>query len=96
MTAANPRRTADDQPHTSGSGTHPHSLPLTTSPAVPNPRPARCLVELLALTALTALRDDDPDTADEAHAALVRAVADGDAEGAAEILRAELEDPFAG
>ncbi|WP_405555277.1 FCD domain-containing protein [Streptomyces canus] len=51
------------------------------------------LVELLALTAL---RDDDPNTADEAHAALVRAVADGDAEGAAEILRAELEDPFAG
>ena len=93
MTAANPRRTADDQPHTSGSGTHPHSLPLTTSPAVPNPRPARCLVELLALTAL---RDDAPNTADEAHAALVRAVADGDAERAAEILRAELEDPFAG
>jgi DNA-binding FadR family transcriptional regulator len=51
------------------------------------------LVELLALTAL---RDDDPNTADEAHVALVRAVADGDAEGAAEILRAELEDPFAG
>ena len=93
MTAANPRRTADDQPHTSGSGTHPHSLPLTTSPAVPNPRPARCLVELLALTAL---RDDAPNTADEAHAALVRPVADGDAERAAEILRAELEDPFAG
>ncbi|MFF1307829.1 FadR/GntR family transcriptional regulator [Streptomyces sp. NPDC058307] len=51
------------------------------------------LVELLALTGL---RDDDPNTADEAHAALVRAVADGDAEGAAEILRGELEDPFAG
>jgi GntR family transcriptional repressor for pyruvate dehydrogenase complex len=51
------------------------------------------LVELLALTGL---RDDDPNTADEAHAALVRAVADGDAEGAAGILRGELEDPFAG
>lgn len=47
------------------------------------------------MLALTALRDDDPNTADEAHAALVRAVADGDAERAAEILRAELEDPFA-
>jgi DNA-binding FadR family transcriptional regulator len=51
------------------------------------------LVELLALTGL---REEDPNTADEAHAALVRAVADGDAERAAEILRAELEDPFAG
>ncbi|WP_328980911.1 FadR/GntR family transcriptional regulator [Streptomyces canus] len=51
---------------------------------------------LIELLALTALRDDDPNTADEAHAALVRAVAEGDAEGAAEILRAELEDPFAG
>ncbi|MER7566497.1 hypothetical protein ABTZ93_26515 [Streptomyces sp. NPDC097941] len=45
---------------------------------------------------MTGLRDDAPNTADEAHAALVRAVADGDAEGAAEILRGELEDPFAG
>ncbi|MEU1476344.1 FadR/GntR family transcriptional regulator [Streptomyces sp. NPDC001668] len=51
------------------------------------------LVELLALTGL---RDDDPNTADEAHAALVRAVAEGNAEAAAEILRAELEDPFRG
>ncbi|WP_069765661.1 FadR/GntR family transcriptional regulator [Streptomyces sp. LUP47B] len=51
---------------------------------------------LIELLALTAMRDDDPNTAEEAHAALVRAVADGDAEGAAEILRAELEDPFAG
>ncbi|MDH6439882.1 DNA-binding FadR family transcriptional regulator [Streptomyces sp. SAI-144] len=30
---------------------------------------------LIELPALTALRDDDPNTADEAHAALVRAVA---------------------
>jgi DNA-binding FadR family transcriptional regulator len=43
------------------------------------------LVELLALTGL---RARDPNTADAAHEALVRAVADGDAEGAA--------DPFAG
>ncbi|WP_329267556.1 FadR/GntR family transcriptional regulator [Streptomyces pseudovenezuelae] len=50
------------------------------------------LVELLALTGL---RHDEPDPAGEAHAALVRAVADGDAEGAAGILRGELEDPFA-
>ncbi|WP_128801881.1 MULTISPECIES: FCD domain-containing protein [unclassified Streptomyces] len=51
------------------------------------------LVELLALTGL---RTRDPNTADAAHEALVRAVADGDAEGAAEVLRQELEDPFAG
>ncbi|WP_328750659.1 FCD domain-containing protein [Streptomyces sp. NBC_00285] len=51
---------------------------------------------LTELLALTALRATDPNTADEAHAALVRAVADGDAEGAAEILRGELEDPFGG
>ncbi|MET7689913.1 FCD domain-containing protein [Streptomyces sp. NPDC005483] len=51
---------------------------------------------LIELLALTGLRDDDPGTGDAAHAALVRAVADGDAEGAAEILRAELEDPFRG
>ncbi|MEU6353405.1 FCD domain-containing protein [Streptomyces sp. NPDC047072] len=49
---------------------------------------------LLDLLALTGLRDQDPNAADEAHAALVRAVAEGDAEGAAEILRGELEDPF--
>jgi GntR family transcriptional repressor for pyruvate dehydrogenase complex len=49
------------------------------------------LVELLSLTGL---RTHDPNTADDAHAALVRAVADGDTEAAAEILRGELEDPF--
>ncbi|MER6492174.1 MULTISPECIES: FadR/GntR family transcriptional regulator [Streptomyces] len=49
---------------------------------------------LVDLLALTGLRATDPNTADAAHAALVRAVADGDAEAAAEILRAELEDPF--
>ncbi|MFC8514824.1 FadR/GntR family transcriptional regulator [Streptomyces sp. NPDC057257] len=51
------------------------------------------LVELLALTGL---RDHAPDTGDAAHEALVRAVAAGDAELAAEVLRAELEDPFGG
>src|SRR4051812_34340580 len=51
---------------------------------------------LVDLLALTGLRARDPNTADEAHAALVRAIADGDAEGAAEVLRRELEDPFAG
>ena len=50
---------------------------------------------LIELLSLTGLRADDPDTGDEAHEALVRAVADGDAEGAAEVLRGELEDPFA-
>ncbi|MET7574227.1 FCD domain-containing protein [Streptomyces sp. NPDC005492] len=49
------------------------------------------LVELLALTGL---REHDPNTGDGAHEALVRAVAEGDAETAAEVLRAELEDPF--
>jgi DNA-binding FadR family transcriptional regulator len=51
------------------------------------------LVELLALTGL---REHDPNTGDGAHEALVRAVAEGDAEAAAEVLRAELEDPFRG
>ncbi|MHC3474145.1 FadR/GntR family transcriptional regulator [Streptomyces sp. 7R007] len=51
------------------------------------------LVELLALTGL---RAHDPNTGDEAHEALARAVAEGDAETAAEVLRGELEDPFRG
>lgn len=49
------------------------------------------LVELLSLTGV---RAHDPDTGDAAHEALVGAVADGDAETAAEVLRQELEDPF--
>ncbi len=49
------------------------------------------LVELLALTEL---RAHDPNTGDDAHEALVRAVAEGDAETAAKVLRAELGDPF--
>ncbi|MDT7843471.1 FadR/GntR family transcriptional regulator [Streptomyces justiciae] len=51
---------------------------------------------LLELLTLTGLRTHDPNTADEAHEALVRAVADGDAEAAAAVVRQELEDPFAG
>lgn len=49
---------------------------------------------LVDLLALTGLRTGEPAHGDAAHAALVRAVEDGDAEGAAAILRAELEDPF--
>ncbi|MET7490141.1 FCD domain-containing protein [Streptomyces sp. NPDC005538] len=49
---------------------------------------------LVDLLALTGLREHDPNTGDGAHEALVRAVAEGDAETAAEVLRAELEDPF--
>lgn len=51
---------------------------------------------LVDLLALTGLRAHDPNTGDAAHEALVRAVAEGDAETAAEVLRAELEDPFGG
>ncbi|MFJ8062856.1 FadR/GntR family transcriptional regulator [Streptomyces sp. NPDC096142] len=49
---------------------------------------------LVDLLALTELRAHDPNTGDDAHEALVRAVAEGDAETAAEVLWAELEDPF--
>lgn len=51
---------------------------------------------LTDLLALTGLRAHDPSTGDEAHETLARAIADGDAERAAEVLRRELEDPFAG
>ncbi|MFK0154424.1 hypothetical protein ACIQVK_20400 [Streptomyces sp. NPDC090493] len=51
---------------------------------------------LIELLALTGLRTTDPDTGDAAHEALASAVSEGDAETAAEVLRAELEDPFAG
>lgn len=51
---------------------------------------------LIELPALTGLRATDPHTGDEAHEALVRAPADGDAESAAQVRRAELTDPFAG
>lgn len=51
---------------------------------------------LVDLLALTGQRVQDPNTADDAHAALARAITDGDAETAANVLRAELEDPFGG
>jgi GntR family transcriptional repressor for pyruvate dehydrogenase complex len=51
---------------------------------------------LTELLALTGLRAHDPNTADGAHEAMVRAIADGDAEGAVEVVRRELEDPFEG
>ncbi|MEV7889599.1 FadR/GntR family transcriptional regulator [Streptomyces sp. NPDC002817] len=51
---------------------------------------------LIDLLSLTGLRTHDPNTADEAHEAMVRAIADGDAEAATEVVREELEDPFAG
>ncbi|MFG2576097.1 FadR/GntR family transcriptional regulator [Streptomyces sp. NPDC048481] len=53
----------------------------------------RGLVDLLALTGL---REHEPDTGDEAHEALLRAIRDGDAEGAARVLERELADPFEG
>ncbi|BCM69603.1 MULTISPECIES: FadR/GntR family transcriptional regulator [Streptomyces] len=46
---------------------------------------------LVTLLDLTGLRRKDPDTGDGSHAALVHAVAEGDAERAAAVLRAELE-----
>ncbi|MGW0190790.1 FadR/GntR family transcriptional regulator [Streptomyces sp. NPDC003362] len=46
---------------------------------------------LTGLLALTGLRDNDPDTGDDSHAALVRAIEDGDADTAADVLRRELE-----
>ncbi|MCW8379331.1 FadR/GntR family transcriptional regulator [Streptomyces justiciae] len=52
----------------------------------------RGLVDLLALTGL---RAQDPNTADAEHLALVRAITAGDAERAADVVRGELEDPFA-
>ncbi|MGX1133292.1 GntR family transcriptional repressor for pyruvate dehydrogenase complex [Streptomyces glaucescens] len=46
---------------------------------------------LTGLLALTGLRDHDPNTGYDTHAALVRAIEDGDAETAANVLRRELE-----
>ncbi|WP_225099411.1 FadR/GntR family transcriptional regulator [Streptomyces sp. CoH27] len=47
---------------------------------------------LVTLLDLTRLRERDPNTRDHSHAALVGAIADGDAERAAEVLTAELEE----
>lgn len=49
------------------------------------------LVELLSLTGL---RRKDPNTADDAHEAIWRAVAEGDEEAAVAVVTRELEDPF--
>ncbi|KMS80118.1 GntR family transcriptional regulator [Streptomyces leeuwenhoekii] len=49
------------------------------------------LVELLSLTGL---RRTDPNTADDAHEAIWRAVAEGDEEAAVAVVTRELEDPF--
>jgi DNA-binding FadR family transcriptional regulator len=46
---------------------------------------------LVAVLSLTRLREQDPNTGDDTHAALVRAVTDGDAEAAGAVLRRELE-----
>ncbi|MFE0328739.1 FadR/GntR family transcriptional regulator [Streptomyces sp. NPDC003753] len=51
-----------------------------------------CLVTMLSLTGL---RDQDANTGDDTHAALVRAVADGDPEAAGAVLREELEGTLA-
>jgi DNA-binding FadR family transcriptional regulator len=47
---------------------------------------------LLTLLDLTRLREHDPNTHDTSHEALVRAIADGNAEEAAAVLLAELEE----
>ncbi|GAA2604878.1 MULTISPECIES: FCD domain-containing protein [Streptomyces] len=50
---------------------------------------------LIELLTLTGLRTPRPEHQRRGHEELVRAVADGDAEGAAEVLRGELGDSFA-
>ncbi|AOR31982.1 GntR family transcriptional regulator [Streptomyces fodineus] len=46
---------------------------------------------LVTLLDLTGLREQHPDTGDDSHEALVRAITDKDAEGAASVLLGELE-----
>jgi DNA-binding FadR family transcriptional regulator len=50
---------------------------------------------LIDMLSLTRLREQDANTGDDTHAALVRAVADGDAEAAGAVLREELEGTLA-
>jgi DNA-binding GntR family transcriptional regulator len=50
---------------------------------------------LIEMPALVGMREHDPSTGDDAHAALVRAVADGNADTAGTVLREELEETLA-
>ncbi|MER5908231.1 FadR/GntR family transcriptional regulator [Streptomyces mirabilis] len=50
---------------------------------------------LIEMLDLVRMREHDPNTGDDAHAALVRAVADGDADTAGTVLREELEETLA-
>ncbi|MFF7884498.1 FadR/GntR family transcriptional regulator [Streptomyces sp. NPDC020794] len=50
---------------------------------------------LIEMLDLVGMREHDPNTGDDAHAALVRAVADGDAQTAGTVLRGELEETLA-
>lgn len=50
---------------------------------------------LIEMLDLVGMREHDPNTGDDAHAALVRAVADGDADMAGRVLREELEETLA-
>ncbi|MEV0975775.1 hypothetical protein [Streptomyces sp. NPDC049915] len=56
--------------------------------------PAQGVQGLTELLALSGLRDDDPNTADDAHEAIVRAITDADAETAVAVVTKELENPF--
>ncbi|MFF9819671.1 FadR/GntR family transcriptional regulator [Streptomyces sp. NPDC014006] len=49
---------------------------------------------LTELIALSGLRQDDPNTADDAHEAIARAIAEGDVERAVAVVTEELENPF--
>ncbi|GAA5043633.1 DNA-binding FadR family transcriptional regulator [Thermocatellispora tengchongensis] len=50
---------------------------------------------LIDLVELLGLREHDPNPGDDSHAALVRAIAGGDADAAAAVLQAELEQTLA-
>ncbi len=50
---------------------------------------------LIEMLDLVGVREHDPNTGDDVHAALVRAVADGDADTAGTVLREELEETLA-
>ncbi|WP_330307432.1 MULTISPECIES: FCD domain-containing protein [unclassified Streptomyces] len=50
---------------------------------------------LIELLDLVGMREHEPNTGDDGHAALVRAVSDGDAEAAGAVLQRELEETLA-